>query len=539
MPVRALVTRVASDAAKLIVFLFVAARVSTAATRPNIVIIYCDDMGWGDLQCYGNKKFQTPNIDRMAEEGARLTDFTSCCPYCAPSRVGLQTGRYQFRSGLVDNPAPDAGPKADELGIPDSEITLGNLFQSVGYHTACVGKWHLGHKKQFMPLQHGYDEYLGILYSNDMHPVHMYEGNRLVRTLVVQGILTKLYTERALKIIEDHKDEPFFLYLAHAMPHKPLAASDRFLTRGGLYADVMAELDWSVGEILKKLEELELDEQTFVIFSSDNGPWYGGSTGGLRGMKGQTWEGGLRVPLVARWPGKIPEGHQSHEPCSIVDLFTTVLTAAGIPIPTDRSIDGRDIMPLLTTKATSPHEAIYSMKGDALCTVRSGKWKLHGPASGPRSEAIMPNFARWNDPRAPDGFTILAPRDQYHPSAYPGIVTGDGEGDWLLFDLKADPTEQKNVAAENPQVVERLRGEFDKLLEEMPEKSRKASLPKKSSKKGAESKSDEPTSDDKPAAAKNDAAKNDAAKKDSAKKSGDKAEKKQPAKPKTTASSEP
>ena len=454
---------------------------ASAAARPNVVLIYFDDLGWGDLPCYGNTSFRTPTIDRMAAEGARLTNFTSCCPYCAPSRVGLQTGRYQFRSGLVNNPAPDAGAEADAMGIPASEITLGELFTSAGYYTACVGKWHLGHKPQFMPLKHGYQEYYGILYSNDMHPVHLYENNLLKQTLVIQQTITRIYTERALKIIEENKKKPFFLYFAHAMPHKPLAPGVAFYKAvgPGLYGDVMAELDWSVQMILDKLQELELDKNTLVILSSDNGPWYGGSTGGLRGMKGQTWEGGIRVPLIARWPGVIPPEHVSDEPAVILDLFPTVLGAAGIPIPTDRPIDGKDIMPLLTSKAKSPHDAIYSMKGNALCTVRSGEWKLHGPASGPREQTIMRKGEIYRDPRAPDGFTIIAPRDQVHPSNFPGIITGDSEGDWLLFDMDKDRDEQHNVAGKNPDVVAKLRKSFDDMLAQMPAESKIASLPVK------------------------------------------------------------
>ncbi len=471
---------------------------TAADKRPNVIIIYCDDLGWGDLGCYGNEQFKTPTIDRMAEQGARLTNFTSCCPYCAPSRVGLQTGRYQFRSGLINNPAPDAGPEANEYGIPNSEITLGELFRSAGYCTACVGKWHLGHQKQFFPIKHGYQEYLGILYSNDMRPVHLYDGDRLTRTLVVQTSLTKMYTERALKIIDENKSKPFFLYLAHAMPHKPLAASERFYraSGAGLYGDVMAELDWSVSQILDKLKDLELDEQTLIIFSSDNGPWFGGSTGGLRGMKGQTWEGGLRVPLIARWPGHIPEGHVSDEPAVILDVFTTVLNAAGIPIPTDRPIDGKDIMPLLTSDAKSPHESVYSMKGETLCTVRSGKWKLHGPASGPRDLVAAQKSLPTRDPRAPDGFTILAPREQYPTDKLPGVLTGDSDGDWLLFDMEKDPKEQHNVAGDHIDVVRKLRASFDEMLAAMPTKSHEASLPVKKKaeapKKGDDKPGDKP-----------------------------------------------
>lgn len=478
--------RVASLAAALLAISVCAA---ADASRPNVVLILADDLGYGDLQCYGNGRFKTPRIDKMAKEGARLTDFYSCCPYCAPSRVGIQTGRYQFRSGLVDNPSPD--PEHDNLGIPAGELTLGEMFQQTGYRTACIGKWHLGHKPQFLPRRHGYDEYFGILYSNDMVPVELYRDDVIYQALVFQPNLTKRYTERALKFIDENKARPFFLYLAHAMPHKPLAASTEFYGRSGagLYGDVMAELDWSVGQILDRLEELELDEQTLVLFTSDNGPWYGGSTGGLRGMKSQTWEGGIRVPLVARWPGKIPAGHVSHEPAVNIDLFTTCLAAAGLEPPSDRTIDGKDIMPLLTSKAASPHDAIYSIRGAELCTIRTGKWKLHAPASGPRVQKLLLRGDEWRDPRAPDGIRILAPREQYHPSSFPGVATGFSSKGWALVDLSKDQSEQTNLAGAYPKTVAQLRAYYDRLHAEMP------AVPEAKKKKEAKPESGEKSED--------------------------------------------
>jgi len=276
-----------------------------AADRPpNVIVIYADDLGWGDLGCYGHPDFKTPNIDRLATEGARLTNFYSSCPYCAPARAALQTGRYQVRSGITRNPCPDAG--VNDVGMPADEITLGEAFQAAGYKTSCIGKWHLGHKPEFYPTRNGYDEYLGILYSNDMRPVELWDNEKVIEYPVVQATITRRYTERALAFIDRNKDNPFFLYLPHAMPHKPLAASEAFYKQTGtnLYGDVMAEIDWSVGEIIAKLKKLGLERQTLVFFTSDNGPWYGGSTGGLRGMKGRTWEGGTRVPLIAWWPGR-------------------------------------------------------------------------------------------------------------------------------------------------------------------------------------------------------------------------------------------
>jgi uncharacterized sulfatase len=434
-----------------------------AAERPNIVVILADDLGYGDLGCYGHAKFKTPHLDRMAAEGSRLTNFQTPCPFCAPTRASLLTGRYPFRSGMNGNPAPDGG--VNELGIPDNELLLGELFQQAGYATACYGKWHLGHRPRFFPTRHGFDEYFGILYSNDMRPVELRQNEEPFEYPVVQSTLTERYTERAIAFIEKNRDRPFFLYLPHAMPHKPLAASVTHYKKSGagLYGDVIAELDAAVGRLLAKLQELKLDERTLVIFTSDNGPWYGGSSGGLRGMKGQNWEGGIRVPLIARWPGRIPPGRTSPEPAIMMDVFATALAAAGIAAPKDRTIDGRDLMPLLAGDAKSPHEALFSVQGPNLRTVRTGQWKLH-PLGTPRSDNRRPG---WVDPRAPDGTTILAPPEQYGPADFPGVTTGDTSNGPALFDLEADPSEQKNVAAEHPDVVARLRAMFEKKKAEM------------------------------------------------------------------------
>ncbi len=431
-----------------------------AAERTNIIIIFCDDLGAGDLGVQGHPEFKTPRIDRLAAEGARLTSFYSTCPYCAPSRASLQTGRYQVRSGVVTNPTPDGG--INDVGIPASELTLGELFQRAGYATCCIGKWHLGHKPEFHPLRHGYDTYYGILYSNDMRPVELWDDDKIVEYPVAQATLTRRYTERAIAFIERRRDQPFFLYLPHAMPHKPLAASDDFYRKSGagLYGDVIAELDWSVGRIVDTLQKLGIDERTLLLFTSDNGPWYGGSTGGLRGMKGQSWEGGIRVPMIARWPGRIPAGVVSAEPAMMPDLFTTALAVAGIAPPADRPIDGRDIMPLFAGPGPGPHQAIFSFSMDRLMTVRSGDWKLLLHAPPAHREKVWQPDDPYTDPRAPDGVTILAPFEQMHPSRFPGIRTGDpvrapSPG---LFNLKEDPSEQHDVADQHPDVVERLRG---------------------------------------------------------------------------------
>ena len=432
------------------------------AERTNIVIIYADDLGYGDLGCYGHPKFKTPNLDKLAADGARLTNFSSSCPYCAPSRASLLTGRYPFRNGMIGNPAPDGG--VNELGIRDSEVTLGEIFRDAGYKTACFGKWHLGHKPEFFPTRHGFDEYFGILYSNDMRPVELRENEERVEYPVEQSTLTKRYTERAIRFIEKNKAQPFFLYLPYAMPHKPLAASEKFYKKSGagLYGDVIAELDAGIGRVVETLKSLGLEQRTLVIFTSDNGPWYGGSTGGLRGMKSQNWEGGLRVPLIARLPGIIPPGQVSHETAVIMDVFATVLAVAGIDAPKDRTLDGKNILPLLTSEAKSPHEAIFSVLGSNLKTVRVGNWKLHPVGTPPADKRPL----NWIDPRAPDAKTIIAPSEQYTPAEFPGVKTGDESTGPALFNLENDPAEQKNIAGDHPEVVARLQGLFDKMLKE-------------------------------------------------------------------------
>jgi uncharacterized sulfatase len=455
-----------------------------AARRPNVIIILADDLGYGDLACFGHPTFKTPNLDRMANEGARLTQFNAPAPFCAPSRASLLTGRYPFRCGLTANPAPDFGGQYTDLGLPTSEITLAQLFRNAGYSTGMLGKWHLGHsKKDFYPVRRGFDEYLGILYSNDMRPVQLIDGEDVVEYPVVQATLTHRYTDRALKFIEKNQGTPFFLYFAHAMPHKPLAASEKYYKKSGagLYGDVISELDASVGRVLDKLEELKLDENTLVVFTSDNGPWFGGSSGGLRGMKGTSWEGGYRVPFIARWPGKIPAGHTSAEPAVTMDLFATTLKACDIAPPADRVIDGQNILPLLTSEAKSPHDAVLGLQGARLATVRDASWKLHILPANDR--LIAETNKKWIDPRAPDGVTLLAPFEQYQPADYPGINSGDAPQAMALFNLIIDPSEQHNVAAMHPEIVTRLKSQFDTITREFPDTAKKPPAKRKKSKR--------------------------------------------------------
>jgi uncharacterized sulfatase len=437
--------------------------------KPNVVIILADDLGYGDLGCYGHPSFRTPRIDRMAAEGARLTQFNTPMPFCAPTRASLLTGRYPFRCGMTQNPTPDAGPAADALALPAGEVTLAQVLRAAGYATGMVGKWHLGHKSGTLPTDRGFDEYYGIPYSNDMRPVQVLDGTQVVEYPVVQATLTRRYTERAVRFIKQHKDRPFFLYLAHAMPHKPLAASEEYYGKSGagLYGDVLAELDASVGTVLDALQAAGVAEQTLVFFTSDNGPWFGGSSGGLRGMKATTWEGGFRVPMIARWPGRIPPGHTSVQPAVMMDLFATVLQVTGATMPDERIIDGRNILPLLISDAATPHEVIFEQHGPRLAAVRDGRWKLHVLA--PSALNLKPDDqGRWLDPRAPDGVTILAPVEQYNLDAYPGVRTGDAPAAMQLFDLQNDPAEQHNVADQHAAEVRRLRAAYDALQPHVP-----------------------------------------------------------------------
>lgn len=448
-----------------------ATRAADAAksSPPDIVIILADDLGYGDLGCYGHPKFKTPAIDRLAAEGARLLQFNTPTAFCAPTRASLMTGRYPFRCGMTQNPAPDGGPAADALALPKSEVTLAQVLRAAGYATGMVGKWHLGHKPGSLPTERGFDEYYGIPYSNDMRPVQVLDGTQVAEYPVVQATLTQRYTERAVQFIERNKARPFFLYFAHAMPHKPLAPSEQYYQKSGagLYGDVMAELDASVGAVLQALQKAGVEDRTLVFFTSDNGPWFGGSSGGLRGMKGSTFEGGFRVPLIARWPGRIPAGHTSSQPAVTMDLFATILKAAGAAMPDNRVLDGRDLMPLLTGAAASPHEAIFGHRGSRLATVRDARWKLHVLPAAEMKLKPGPD-GRWLDPRAPDGVTILAPYEQYNLDSHPGLSTGDAPGAMQLYDLQTDPAEQHDVATEHPDEVQRLKAIFDAMNKDVP-----------------------------------------------------------------------
>jgi len=357
--------------------------------RPNVVLVFTDDQGYGDVGCFGSPDIRTPNMDRMARQGAKFTSAYVPAPICTPSRAGLLTGCYPQRVGLPDVLFPDA-----ERGLDPDECTLGSLFDSEGYATACIGKWHLGDHERFLPTNHGFDTYFGIPYSNDMRPNNIHgkdkhpplpvvEKTEIVERGPDQRTLTRRYTERAVEFIEDNQDDPFFVYLAHTMPHVPLYASEEFedTSARGLYGDVIEELDWSVGRILETLDRLGIDEETLVIFTSDNGPWLemgasSGSSGPLRGGKHSTLEGGVRVPTIARWPGEIPEGSVCTELLTTMDLlptFANILDAEHV-LP-EHALDGNDATDLLFDPegATSPTEYFYYYYQEDLEAVRDAE----------------------------------------------------------------------------------------------------------------------------------------------------------------------
>jgi arylsulfatase A-like enzyme len=455
---------------RVLLFSLLLASAAFAAAPTNVVIILADDLGFGDLSCYGHPKFKTPRIDGMAAEGVMMRQFNTPAPYCAPTRAALLTGRYPFRCRMMQNPAPDGGPEADALAMPQSELTLAQVLKAAGYTTGMVGKWHLGHKAGFLPTERGFDSYFGIPYSNDMRPVQLLEGTQRVEYPVVQATLTQRYTERAVKFIKENKSRPFFLYLSHAIPHKPLAVSEAFYKKSGagLYGDVMMELDASVGSVLDALKAEGVDEQTLVMFSSDNGAWLGGSTGGLRGMKTANWEGAYRVPGIARWPGRIPAGQVSDALAVTMDFFSTALAATGAKMPDDRELDGKDLLPVWAQKAASPHDYVLGHQGSKLHTIRDARWKLHVLPSR-QMQFKLDADGRWQDFRAPDGVTILAPTEQANVDQLPGVTTGDKPTKMMLFDLQADPSEQHNVAKSYPEEVKRLKAAFDPMNALVPE----------------------------------------------------------------------
>jgi len=439
-----------------------AATAGTAGKKLNFVIIFTDDQGYQDVGCFGSPKIKTPNLDRMAAEGMRFTDFYSAASVCSPSRLALMTGCYPPRVGNLPVLFPNS-----KIGLNPRETTIAELLKAAGYATGAIGKWHLGYQKKFLPTSNGFDSYLGVPYSNDMwlpanmtyapdaridktltpearkagvrarNKVPLMRDEKVVDYPVDQATLTQRYTAEAIRLIKENKDKPFFIYLAHTMPHVPLFASEKFkgVSARGLFGDTIEEIDWSTGEILKTIKKLGLDENTLVFFCSDNGPWLSkGVNGGcalpLRGGKFTTWEGGMREPTIMRLPGKIPAGTECSQVAGTIDMLPTIAKLAGAELP-GRVIDGKDIWPLMTAQAgaKSPHEAYFYYKGSRLEALRQGNWKLR----------LVP-------PRLP-----RKKKNAKKPAA-PKVAPGP-----QLYDLAADISETTNVAAKNPDIVAKLK----------------------------------------------------------------------------------
>ena len=443
---------------------------SVAAGKPNIVIIFTDDQGYADLSCFGGTHVSTPRIDQMAMEGARLTSFYMGAPLCTPSRAALMTGCYPRRIDMAYGSDFAVLLAGDAKGLNPEERTIAEVLKEAGYATGMFGKWHLGDQPEFLPTRQGFDEFFGLPFSHDIHPFHprqqhfqfpplaLLEGETVIETDPDPDFLTKRFTERAARFIEAHKHEPFFLYVPHPLPHAPLAASPEFMkevpkavqvklakegkrvdygARRALFPQVISEIDWSVGQILDALKSNGLDDNTIVIFTTDNGP-AAGKAHPLRGKKGSTFEGGPRVPAVIRWPGRIPAGQTIDEVMTAMDLLPTFARLSGGTVPADRVIDGKDIWPVLTKQAKSPHEAVFVYRGNELKAVRSGKWKLH--------------------------------------LALPAAKGAKGPSKPALYDLDADIGESKNVYAQHPEVVARLRARVKAFQEDLAKNKRPAGL---------------------------------------------------------------
>ncbi len=410
---------------------------SSDRKKPNIIIVFTDDLGYGDLGCYGHPTINTPHLDKMTSQGMKFTQFYSGASVCTPSRAALLTGRLPTRYGMTSDRLRVLFPFSTS-GLPRDEWTLAEALSEAGYATAAIGKWHLGHYDAYLPTRHGFDTYFGIPYSNDMSPVTndwgvaqqfpklpLLENENIIEEEPDQRGLTRRYTEKALAFIQDNRESPFFLYVAHTFPHVPLYASDEFLGKSsrGLYGDVVEEIDWSMGALLEALEKNNLSENTLVFFTSDNGPWLtegieGGSAGLLRQGKGSTWEGGMRVPAIAWWPGTIEAGKVTNALSTTMDIFSTAISLAGISAPQDLTLDGTDLVPLLKGQSHRVREEVYFYLGTQLFAIRKGPWKMHYKTLNPY---------------------VGEPVENHDPP--------------LLFHLDHDPSERFNLSSEHPEIV--------------------------------------------------------------------------------------
>ena len=429
-----------------------ASQVDRAAVRPNVVLILFDDLGFGDLGSYGNTSLETPRLDALAAEGIAFDHYYAPATVCSPSRAGLLTGRWPIRTTLTRVVFPTGSPLDATLRVagapvrlPADEITIAEGLRAGGYATGFVGKWHLGDHEPSLPHNFGFDRWMGLLYSNDMEPLSLWRDNESIEADPVdQTALTKRYTDEAIDFIEEQKDGPFFLYLAHTFPHIPLYSSDEQSGKSdaGLYGDVMADLDASTGAIVDALDRLSLADNTIVIVTSDNGPWFQGSAGNVRGRKGETFEGGMRVPFFVRWPTHIAPGQRSSDVAAGIDVFPTLLRLAGVPIPGDRIVDGVDLMPLFTGGVPVEDRPIFYFAWDTLEAMRVGRFKWQA-----RRGIVYPEIQLGY-------FAIRIPK-----------------GPWL-FDLENDPDESFDVHERHPEVFARLAQQAEEFRGEITENQR-------------------------------------------------------------------
>ena len=414
-------------------FIFLSLVQLKAAVKPNFIVVFCDDLGYADIGPFGAKNKTTPNLDRMASEGIRLTDFYSTCSVCTPSRASLMTGCYPRRLNMhVDEKNLCVLFPSARKGLNPDEVTVAEILKEQGYETMCIGKWHLGDHPKFMPTNQGFDHYYGIPYSNDMNrkdvPLPLVQDLIVIEESVQRDTtITELYTKVAIKFIKMHSEDSFFLYLPHTAVHLPLVPGKQFqgTSKDGAYGDWVQEVDWSMGQLFKVLKELGIDKETLVLFTSDNGSAREkqGSNLPLRGRKGRTDEGGMRVPCIVRWPGKIPAGSSSDALTSTIDVLPTLASLAGVSVPVDKVIDGKNIWSILNGQTNSdPREAFYYYQMDQLQAVRSGDWKLFVQMNSKKRN--------WGKP--------------------------EGRQSIKLFNLALDIHEDENLALENPEIVERL-----------------------------------------------------------------------------------